>query len=61
MMSRSVKGKPKKYFTTYKNFDDEKLEEKPKKHLSSVLDFESFCLACKTTLDQFAPLKQKVV
>ena len=26
-----------------------------------MLDFESFYLAFKTTLDQFAPLKQKVV
>ena len=32
-----------------------------KKHLSSVLDFESLHLAFKTTKDRFAPLKQKVV
>ena len=35
----------------YKNCDNEKFEEELKKHLSSVLDFESFHLAFKTTLD----------
>ena len=38
-----------------KNFDNEKFEEERKKHLSSVLDFESFHLTFKTTLDSFAP------
>ena len=57
-----VKGKPKKvFYRCYKNFDNEKFEEELKKHLSSVLDFESFQLAFKTALDRFAPLKQKVV
>ena len=37
-----------------KNFDNEKFEEERKKHLSSVLDFESFHLTFKTTLDSFA-------
>ena len=40
---------------------NEKFEEELKKHLSSVLDFESFHLAFKTTLDRFAPLQEKVV
>ena len=35
-------GKPKKiFYCCYKNFDNEKFEEELKKHLSSVLDFES--------------------
>ena len=61
-MLRSIlaKGKPKKlFYRCYKNFDDEKFELK--KHLSSVLDFESFHFAFKTTLHQFTPLKQRVV
>ena len=49
------------FYRCYKNFDNEKFEEELKKHLSSVLDFESFYLAFKTTLDRFARLKQKVV
>ena len=60
MMLRSTfaKGKPKKiFYRCYKHFDNEKFEEELKKHLSSVLDFESFHLAFKTTLDQFAPFK----
>ena len=64
MMLRSTfaTGKPKKiFYRCYKSFDNGKFEEELEKHLSSVLDFESFYLAFKTTLDQFAPLKQKVV
>ena len=49
------------FYRCYKNFDNEKFEEELKKHLSSVLDFQSFYLAFKTTLDRFAPLKQKVL
>ena len=57
--STFAKGKPKKAFChCYKNCDNEKFEEELKKHLSSVLDFESFHLAFKMTLDRFAPLKQ---
>ena len=60
--STFAKGKPKKiFYRCYKNFDNEKFEEELKKHLSSVLDFESFHLAFKTTLDRFSPLKQNVL
>ena len=56
------KCKPKKIiYGCYKNFDDEKFEEELKHHLPSVLDFGLFHLAFKTTVDRFAPLKQKVV
>ena len=62
LRSTFAKGKPKKiFYRCYKNFDNEKFEEELKKHLSSVLDFETFHLAFKTTLDRFAPLQQKVV
>ena len=63
LRSTFAKGKPKKiFYHCYKNCDDEKFEMKElKKHLSSVLDFESFHLAFKTTLDRFGPLKQKVM
>ena len=57
-----AKGKPKYlFYRCYKNFDNEKFEQKLKRHLSSLQDFESFYLAAKTTLDRFAPLKQKFV
>ena len=62
LRSTFAKGKPKKiFYRRYKNFDNEKFEEEVKTHLSSVLDFESFHAAFKTTLDWFAPLQQKVV
>ena len=52
LRSTFIKGKPKKNLCRcYKNFENEKFEEELKKHLSSVLDFESFYLAFKTTLD----------
>ena len=42
LRSTFAKGKPKKiFYRCYKNFDNEKFEEELKKHLSSVLDFES--------------------
>ena len=50
LRSTFAKGKPKKiFYRCYKNCDNEKFEEELKKHLSSVLDFESFHLAFKTT------------
>ena len=50
LKSTFAKGKSKKmFYLCYKNFDNEKFEEELKKHLSSVLDFESFHLAFKTT------------
>ena len=58
LRSKFVKGRPKKiFYRCYKNFDNEKFEEELKKHLSSVLDFELFHLAFKTTLDRFAPIQ----
>ena len=61
LRSTFAKGKSKKiFYRCYKNPDNEKFEGL-KKHLSSVLDSESFHLAFKTTLDRFAPLKQNVV
>ena len=60
--STFAKGKPKKiFYRCYKNCDNENFEEELKKHLSSVLDFESFHSAFETTLDRLAPLKHKVV
>ena len=62
LRSTFVKDKSKKIsYCRYKNFDNEKIEEKLKKQLPSVLDFESFIPVLKTTLDRFAPLKQKAV
>ena len=61
LKSTFAKGKFKNIFYRYcENFDIEKFEEEVKQHLSSVLDFESFHLAVKTTPDRFA-LKQKVM
>ena len=52
LRSTFAKGKPTKiFYHRYKNFRNEKFEEELKKFLSSVLDFESFQLAFKTTLD----------
>ena len=62
LRSTFARGKPEKiFYHCYKNFDNKKFEEKLKKHLSSMLDFESFHLAFETTLDRFEPLQQKVV
>ena len=63
-MLRSIfaKGKPKKiFYRCYKKIDNEKFNEELKKHLTSKLDLESSQLAFKTTLNRFAPLKQKTV
>ena len=52
LRSTFIKDKPKKiFYRCYKNFENEKFEEELKKHLYSVIDFESFYLAFKTTLD----------
>ena len=62
LRSAFAKGKTKKiFYRCYKNCDNEKFEEELKKNLSSVLDFESFYLAFKTTLDRFGSLKQRVM
>ena len=63
-MLRSIftKGKPKKIFQRcYRNFDNKKFGEELQKILPSVSDFESFQFAYKVILNQFAPLKQKVI
>ena len=60
LRSTFAKGKPKKvFYRCYKNFDNEKLEEELKKHLSSVLNLESFHFAFKKSLDRLTPLQQK--
>ena len=57
-----AKGKPKKmFYRCYKNFDNKKFEEELQKQLLSVSDFESFQFAFKVILNQFAPLKQKLI
>ena len=61
LTSTFTKGKLKKiFYSCYKNFDNERLEEELKKHLFSVQDFEPFHLAFETTLDRFAPLNNKL-
>ena len=42
-------------------FRIEKFEEELKRYLSPVLDFESFRIVLKMTLDRFGLLKQKVL
>ena len=62
LRSTFAKGKPKKIFhRCYKNFDDKKFEEELQKQLPSVPDFESFQFAFQVILNQFAPLKQKLI
>ena len=63
-MLRSIFAKSihkKIFYRCYKNFDNEKFGGELKEHLFSELDFESFHVAFKTILDDFPPLKQKVV
>ena len=51
----------KKYFTAVTKTLITKVSRRTKKHLSSELDFESFHLPFKTTLDRFVSLPEKVV
>ena len=44
LRSTFAEGKPKIFYLCYRNFDNEKFDEELKKHLPSVLDFESFHL-----------------
>ena len=60
LRSTFVKGKPKKT-VCYENFDNKRFEEKLQNQLLSVSDFESFQIVFKVTLNQFAPLKQKLI
>ena len=62
LRSTFAKGKPKKmFYRCYRNFDNKKFEEELQKQLPSVSDFESFQFAFKVILNQFAPLKQKLI
>ena len=64
MMLRSLfaKRKSKKmFYRCYKNFDNKGFEKELQKQLHSVSDFESFNFAFKVILNQFAPLKQKLI
>ena len=45
----------------YRNFDNKRFEEELQKPLLSVSDFESFQFKFKVILNQFAPLKQKLI
>ena len=62
LKSKFAKEKPNKIFQRFnRNFDNEKFERKLKKQLLLLSNFEFSRLAFKFTLNQFAPLKQKVV
>ena len=62
LRSTFAKGKPNKmFYGCYRNFGNKKSEEKLQKQLPSVSDFESFQFAFKVILNQFAPLKQKLI
>ena len=62
LRSTFAKGKPKKmFYRCYRNFDNKKFEEELQKQLPSVSDFESFQFAFKVILNQFAPLKEKLI
>ena len=49
------------FYRCHRNFDNKKFEEELEKQLLSVSDFESFHFAFKVILNQFAPLKQKLI
>ena len=62
LRSTFAKGKPKKMlYGCYKNFDKKRFEEELQKQLLSVSNFESFQFGFKVILNQFAPLKQKLI
>ena len=62
LRSTFAKGKPKKmFYHCYKNFDNKRSEEELQKQLLSESDFESFHFVFKVILNQFAPLKQKIM
>ena len=48
------------FYRCYRNFGSKKFEEELQKQLLSVSDFESFQIAFKVILNQFASLKQKL-
>ena len=49
------------FYHCYRNNGSKKFEEEQQKQLPSVSDFESFQFAFKFILNQFAPLKQKLI
>ena len=49
------------FYRYYKNFNNKRFEEELQKQLLSTSDFESFHFAFKVILNQFAPLKQKLI
>ena len=62
LRSTFTKGNSKQmFYRCYRNFDNKKFEEELQKQLLSVSDFESFQFAFKVILNQFAPLKQKLI
>ena len=61
---RSTFGKEKSrkmFYRCYKNFDNNRFEEELQKKSLTVSDFGSFCFAFKVTVNQFAPLKWKLL
>ena len=55
-----AKGKPKTiYYRCFKNFEQNKFNEELKKRISIDLSFEAFLEIFQSTLDRFAPYKQK--
>ena len=62
LRSTFAKEKPKKlFYRCYRNFAIKKFEVELQKQLPSVSHFESFQLALKVILNQFTPLKQKLI
>ena len=56
----NVSGKPKTiYYRCFKNFEQNKFNEELKKRISIDLSFEAFLEIFQSTLDRFAPYKQK--
>ena len=63
-MLRSIfaKRKPKKmFYRCYRNIENKKIEEELQEQIPSVPDIESFQFTFKVILNQFAPLKQKLI
>ena len=62
LRSKFAKEKPKKlFYRCYRNFDIKKFEVELQKQLPSLSHFESFQFALKVILNQFTPLKQKLI
>ena len=49
------------FYRCCRNFGNKKFEEELQRQLPSVSDFESFQFAFKVILNQFDPLKQKLI